>query len=535
MGFHGRTVPFSPPRRVLLDMLRLAQEVPSVPVQRRMRIAEVVRARGLLGERPSWQSVFLRAFALVSMEFPALRRVYLGGWRPRLYESRSSVCMVAVEREYAGEPVVFIGRIPQPEQTSLFVINEQIRRFQESPIDEIGAFRRTILLGRLPGLLRRWILRRRFAGVRRARRCGTFGVSVYSALGAESLHPLAPVTCLLNYGVIDSEGEVTVRVTYDHRVVDGAEMARALARLEAVMKDQIVDELTREGTGNTEHGTMGLKKNRIAIREQGDVPTNHWFSDACAKAFWDQKEGRPYRQLVADTIDWAKPRAGEHWLDLGCGSGELSKALWLRSQGTLERLACLDCAEANRQPIGRLGAKFARDTSAVFRFIHADFSNGLAAFDEGSLDGVVSGLSISYAESIDPATGAYTREAFQRLLSDVRRILKPTGRFVFSINVPDPKFWRIVYGSLGRGLRISKPIRQMVNAWRMLRYGRWLRQQARIGRFHYPPIERLREMLREAGFDGIEHRLSYAGQAYVVRALPAAAGHGRQTDETRAA
>ena len=56
---------------------------------------------------------------------------------------------------------------------------------------------------------------------------GTFGVSVYSALGAESLHPLTPLTTALNYGVIQENGDVTVRVIYDHRVMDGATVARA--------------------------------------------------------------------------------------------------------------------------------------------------------------------------------------------------------------------------------------------------------------------------------------------------------------------
>ena len=35
---------------------------------------------------------------------------------------------------------------------------------------------------------------------------GTFALSVYSALGAESLRPLAPCTVVLNYGVIAPDG-----------------------------------------------------------------------------------------------------------------------------------------------------------------------------------------------------------------------------------------------------------------------------------------------------------------------------------------
>ena len=72
---------------------------------------------------------------------------------------------------------------------------------------------------------------------------GTYGVSVYSALNAESLHPLSPLTSTLNYGTFRDDGTVTVRIIYDHRVVDGAVVARVLGRLEEVLNGPIVAEL----------------------------------------------------------------------------------------------------------------------------------------------------------------------------------------------------------------------------------------------------------------------------------------------------
>jgi hypothetical protein len=72
---------------------------------------------------------------------------------------------------------------------------------------------------------------------------GTFGVSVYSGLGAESYNHLTPLTSTLNYGVIGADGRVNVRVIYDHRVLDGSTVARALARLEDVLNDEILAEI----------------------------------------------------------------------------------------------------------------------------------------------------------------------------------------------------------------------------------------------------------------------------------------------------
>jgi len=81
------------------------------------------------------------------------------------------------------------------------------------------------------------------SGYRRVRNWGTFGVSVYSGLGAESLHPLSPLTTTLNYGVIAEDGTVDVRIIYDHRVLDGGTVARALEHLERILQCEILAEL----------------------------------------------------------------------------------------------------------------------------------------------------------------------------------------------------------------------------------------------------------------------------------------------------
>ncbi|HJZ57101.1 MAG TPA: class I SAM-dependent methyltransferase, partial [Gemmataceae bacterium] len=55
-------------------------------------------------------------------------------------------------------------------------------------------------------------------------------------------------------------------------------------------------------------------------------------------------------------------------------------------------------------------------------------------------------------------------------------------------------------------------------ALRMVRYGVWLKREARAGRFHYLPAAEVARRLSAAGFERVEHRLSYAGQAFVFRA-----------------
>jgi SAM-dependent methyltransferase len=151
------------------------------------------------------------------------------------------------------------------------------------------------------------------------------------------------------------------------------------------------------------------------------------------------------------------------------------------------------------------------------RFVHADFSAGLASFADGQFDGAVSGLAIQYAESWDAVRGCWTTDAYDHLLAEVCRILRPGGSFVFSVNVPEPAWLKVAVVGLHAFFGAPRPLRFARNALRMLRYGRWLKHEARRGRFHYLPIETIVGKLGAAGFTAIEHRVSYAGQAYVVR------------------
>jgi ubiquinone/menaquinone biosynthesis C-methylase UbiE len=245
---------------------------------------------------------------------------------------------------------------------------------------------------------------------------------------------------------------------------------------------------------------------------------NYWPDSACARAFWGQQELPPYRRLLADTAAWLEPRPGQRWLDLGCGSGQLTQALWEKSRGKLAEVVGLDCAAVNERAFERLRER-ARPAPAArqIRFLEADFSSGLAGFSSHYFDGVVSGLAIQYAESFSHAQGCWTTAAYDRLLEEVYRVLCRGGWFVYSVNVPEPAWGKVALRSLTGIFRARRLSRYLKNAWRMWRYGSWLSREARQGRFHYLPLEAILAKLRGVGFIAIEHRRSYAGQAYLLR------------------
>ena len=257
---------------------------------------------------------------------------------------------------------------------------------------------------------------------------------------------------------------------------------------------------------------------------------NYWHDAACAKAFWDQKNGRPYKALVRDTFSCVEVHEGDQWLDLGCGSGQLTATLWQTGGGKLGRILATDCAAVNVDAIAKIRDSVTpKATESQIEFQQVDFSHGLPQIASESFDGVISGLAISYAESKDPVTGEYTDVAFMNLLREVARVLKPSGQFVFSINVPNPGFWTVLFRSLKGGHKVSQAGRVLVNAFRMQFYGRWLKQEARRGRFHFYPIHELITRLERSGFHVSSHQVSYAGQADVVKACR------REAAATRAA
>jgi ubiquinone/menaquinone biosynthesis C-methylase UbiE len=243
---------------------------------------------------------------------------------------------------------------------------------------------------------------------------------------------------------------------------------------------------------------------------------NYWPQTACARAFWAQQELPAYQELLQATASWLEPKPGERWLDLGCGRGALTQSLWLASGGSVAEILGLDCAPANLLPYAKLQTRLQPTPGDRLRFFAADFSYGLPFADSARFDGVVSGLAIQYAESYSEETG-WTTDAYDRLLGEVVRVLKPGGRFIFSVNVPNPSWGKVAVKSACAAFASRHPFRFLQRAWSMLSYGNWLKRQARKGRFHYLHRTQIVPKLQAAGFVRIEWQRSFARQAYLFR------------------
>jgi hypothetical protein len=241
----GKWLPVSPVRRLVVDLMAISRDIPTVVAERRMRLASLADARRVLPGRPSWSAVFLQAFGAVAARRPVLRRSYMSFPRPHYYEHPISIASFTVERDYAGEEAVFVAQVRQPETKSLTELDGIIRQFKEKPVERIGSFRRALRLSRTPWPLRPLLWRLAFhgAGRFRARFLGTFGLTTVGSLGAGLARVVTPLTTNLHFGVLDGRGDMDVRLSFDHRVLDGAAAARALADLEDVLLTETLAEL----------------------------------------------------------------------------------------------------------------------------------------------------------------------------------------------------------------------------------------------------------------------------------------------------
>ncbi|MGL4424365.1 MAG: hypothetical protein ACRCZF_27165 [Gemmataceae bacterium] len=241
----GRHNSLSTPRVWMTDLMHAAAGTPIVTFRRTMMLADLVAARQALADPPSWVVLFVKAYSIVARRRPELRRAYVRFPWARLYQADDSIASVAIEREYEGESAVFFGLQKAPETVPLQDLHQRLVGWKTRPIDDVQVFQKLLRFTRLPRPLRRalWWYAMHTSGRKRARNFGTFGISITASLGATAVNLISPLTSTLHYGPLQPDGQLEVFLHFDHRVLDGAPVARALVELEQVLRTEILAEL----------------------------------------------------------------------------------------------------------------------------------------------------------------------------------------------------------------------------------------------------------------------------------------------------
>src|ERR1700722_12483598 len=124
----GRWVGLSVHRVMIADLMYFSRQLPTIPVQRHMHLGAVKEARSRLESRPSWVTIFAKAFDLVAADMPVLRRSYLKLPWAHLYEHPISIASIAVEKLDWGVPEVFFAKLRRPDQHRLLALDRYLRQ-----------------------------------------------------------------------------------------------------------------------------------------------------------------------------------------------------------------------------------------------------------------------------------------------------------------------------------------------------------------------------------------------------------------------
>jgi hypothetical protein len=230
-------------RRLVIDLMRLHQQVPTTAHDRICDLSAVATARSNANVRISWPMLFIKAYGLVALKYPQLRQIFMSWPWSHLYQHPTSVATVVTFREVDGEPWLFWSRFLQPERQSLAGLQDQMDVYQNGPVEKV--FRKQWILSAFPSLLRRllWWWTLNVSGEKRARRTSTFVLTTVGSRGAEIQHPPGFLTGNLTYGPIDNNGRCRVTLAYDHRLLDGRTVADILSELEQTLNEVIATEL----------------------------------------------------------------------------------------------------------------------------------------------------------------------------------------------------------------------------------------------------------------------------------------------------
>lgn len=239
----GTVRKISLPRRVVTDLMRASAGMPFVAVRRTLSIGRLAAARKGLRNRPAWAVIFAKAFAILAQDQPILRRIYLKWPLPHFYEFPETLAMIVVAPDATPDGVLLFP-VKAPNLTSLPAADAGVRKAKTQPIKTTAFFRKTMIVTRLPGPVRRlaWAIALNF-GRQRGNYLGTLLVTSVAAFGGGEVEALGPQSFILSYDKLSDKGTIDVMIRWDHRITDAALIGTELLRLEQILNNQIADEM----------------------------------------------------------------------------------------------------------------------------------------------------------------------------------------------------------------------------------------------------------------------------------------------------
>ena len=238
------------------------------------------------------------------------------------------------------------------------------------------------------------------------------------------------------------------------------------------------------------------------------------MNEAHERKFWSSygkiypyiERSTPYQELLRDIGGMIKPKKGEQWLDVGCGPGTVMQVIIKRSNGILAKLVGIDFDETM---LTHAHEKMHKEQSV--ELLRVDLSER-TPFPNETFDGIVANLVLTYVRRFEGREG---EEALQGVLSEMYRILKTGGRFVWTTPVPNVNFWKEFWESRNDILRKDQ-IENLFYGPAIMRYALEIAHKGKRGDYSFFEAEKHVEILKKTGFQSVAAQTSFAKQALIL-------------------
>ncbi|MFF7634708.1 2-oxo acid dehydrogenase subunit E2 [Kitasatospora sp. NPDC008050] len=243
----GRIGPVARERRPTLHFLREVRAISPVFLDTEVDMTAVVGHRETV-HKYSVVSYVLFTAARVLAAHPEANAAMRGRRLPRVAHYPSVNGKFTLDRTMNGQRVVISTVLPDLQRATLAEIQQRVEHFRDGDPAVLPEFAPTRLLQRLPWPLGGLLFR---LGVRplsrRARAFGTFAVTSLGHRPVDGFYSVGGATITLGLGRITERpvvraGQLAIApvmrlsLTFDHRVIDGAEGADVLGELKGALE-----------------------------------------------------------------------------------------------------------------------------------------------------------------------------------------------------------------------------------------------------------------------------------------------------------
>jgi len=228
------------------------------------------------------------------------------------------------------------------------------------------------------------------------------------------------------------------------------------------------------------------------------------------------EKAKPYTNLSKSIFKMLEPKENEKWLDVGCGPLRVSELIWKKSDGKVGSIEAIDIILKPAQD--KLTKLTKQGIYLPIRARYASITDSLP-YPDNYFDGIGANLVLPYVVDF---VGQKGRDAFEGVLREMFRVLKPGGHMVWTTPVHGVKFFLVFVASLPDMLNIyeyiaHKDITRIQQGTRILKHALAIQNKGKSGIYTFLQKNELQALLRKIGFTAFAWERTFAQQTWVNR------------------